>query len=83
MGKATYDQLSELSDSFPYPDKKCYVFSRTATGRDEDVEFVGLPLKWVASSFLIKQMSQAKRNNSLLCVPVCLAHFANLTPFGE
>ncbi|SFJ18876.1 dihydrofolate reductase family protein [Thermoflavimicrobium dichotomicum] len=40
MGKATYDQLPELSDSFPYADKKCYVFSRTASGRDEHVEFV-------------------------------------------
>lgn len=40
MGKATYDQLPELSDAFPYPDKKCYVFSKTATGRDAHVEFV-------------------------------------------
>ncbi|SEM89500.1 dihydrofolate reductase family protein [Lihuaxuella thermophila] len=40
MGKATYDQLPELSDTFPYSDKKCYVFSRTATGRNEHAEFV-------------------------------------------
>jgi dihydrofolate reductase len=40
MGKATYDQLPELSDSFPYGDKKCYVFSRTASGRDENAEYV-------------------------------------------
>lgn len=40
LGKATYDQLPELHDSFPFPDKKCYVFSRTASGRDEHVEFV-------------------------------------------
>ena len=40
MGKATYDQLWELSDSFPYEGKKCYVFSRTTSGRDEYVEFV-------------------------------------------
>src|SRR5690606_12774234 len=27
MGKATYDQLPELTETFPYKGKKCYVFS--------------------------------------------------------
>lgn len=40
MGKATYDQLPELTETFPYKDKKCYVFSRTASGRNENVEYV-------------------------------------------
>lgn len=40
MGKATYDQLPELTETFPYKGKKCYVFSRTASGRDEYVEYV-------------------------------------------
>lgn len=40
MGKATYDQLPELSESFPYRGKKCYVFSRTASGRDQNAEYV-------------------------------------------
>ncbi|WP_124727900.1 dihydrofolate reductase family protein [Staphylospora marina] len=40
MGRATYDQLPELSDTFPYADKDCYAFSRTRSGRDEHVRYV-------------------------------------------
>ena len=40
MGKATYDHVLKLTPEFPYPDKKCYVFSRSAQGKDQYVEFV-------------------------------------------
>ncbi|MED3879553.1 dihydrofolate reductase family protein [Priestia megaterium] len=40
MGKATYDHVQKLTLEFPYPDKKCYVFSRSAQGKDQHVEFV-------------------------------------------
>ncbi|WP_195575171.1 dihydrofolate reductase family protein [Paenibacillus sp. 1001270B_150601_E10] len=40
MGKRTYDWLLEHTDAFPYPDKKCYVFSTTEKGSTDHVEFV-------------------------------------------
>ena len=40
MGKRTYDYVMANSDSFPYPDKKCYVFSHTEKNNTDDVEFV-------------------------------------------
>ncbi|MFJ7698993.1 dihydrofolate reductase family protein [Lysinibacillus fusiformis] len=40
MGKRTYDYILEHIDTFPYSDKKCYVFSKSQTGKDEHVEFV-------------------------------------------
>lgn len=40
MGKRTYDYIMEHNDTFPYPDKKCYVFSKSQTGKVEHVEFV-------------------------------------------
>lgn len=40
MGKRTYDYIIEHIDTFPYSDKKCYVFSKSQTGKDEHVEFV-------------------------------------------
>lgn len=40
MGKRTYDYIVEHIEPFPYSDKKCYVFSRTHTGKNEHVEFV-------------------------------------------
>lgn len=40
MGKRTYDYVKEHIDTFPYSDKKCYVFTQSQTGKDEHVEFV-------------------------------------------
>lgn len=40
MGKRTYDYVIEHTETFPYPDKKCYVFSSTLRGKNEHVEFV-------------------------------------------
>ncbi|MBD8499722.1 dihydrofolate reductase family protein [Paenibacillus arenosi] len=40
MGKRTYDWVREQIDTFPYTDKKNYVFSTTETGSNEYVEFV-------------------------------------------
>ncbi|MFD2673391.1 dihydrofolate reductase family protein [Marinicrinis sediminis] len=34
MGRKTYDQVLTLVDDFPYPDKQCYVFSRSETRAD-------------------------------------------------
>lgn len=44
MGRKTYDQLLDMGD-FPYAGKDCYVFSRSAMGGDENVEFVNSPVK--------------------------------------
>ena len=58
MGRKTYDYVIEHSEQFPYPDKKCYVYSNTKSGRDEHVEFVKgdiLPL-------INKLKAQAGRN---------------------
>ncbi|MGE7091820.1 dihydrofolate reductase family protein [Lysinibacillus sp. NPDC048646] len=40
MGKKTYDYVMENSESFPYPEKKCYVFTTSEKGSNEYVEFV-------------------------------------------
>ncbi|KRF56646.1 diacylglycerol kinase [Bacillus sp. Soil531] len=40
MGKATYDHVLKLTPEFPYPDKKCYVFSRSVQEKNQHVEFV-------------------------------------------
>lgn len=40
MGKRTYDYILEHLKPFPYPDKKCYVFSTTQTGENEHVTFI-------------------------------------------
>ncbi|MGE6261116.1 dihydrofolate reductase family protein [Heyndrickxia sporothermodurans] len=40
MGKRTYDYVLEHSEVFPYPDKKCYVFTTSENGTNEYVEFV-------------------------------------------
>ncbi|MGE8204750.1 dihydrofolate reductase family protein [Heyndrickxia sp. NPDC080065] len=40
MGKRTYDYVMEHSETFPYPDKKCYVFTTSEKGSNEYVEFV-------------------------------------------
>lgn len=39
-GRKTYDKLLSFRIPFPYKNKKCYVFSRTKHGKDENVEFV-------------------------------------------
>jgi len=38
-GRKTYEKLLSFGIPFPYKNMKCYVFSRTKTGRDENVEF--------------------------------------------
>ncbi|MGE7694624.1 dihydrofolate reductase family protein [Lysinibacillus sp. NPDC094177] len=40
MGKRTYDWVVDHIESFPYPDKKCYVFTTSQSGKNEHVEFV-------------------------------------------
>lgn len=40
MGKRTYDWVLEHAESFPYPDKKNYVFTTSVEGSTEFVEFV-------------------------------------------
>lgn len=40
MGKKTYDYIVNHMKPFPYPDKKCYVFSTTEKGSNEYVDFV-------------------------------------------
>ena len=42
MGNKTYKMIRGFDVPFPYPDKKNYVFSRTAEkSRDEHVQFIG------------------------------------------
>ncbi len=38
-GRKTYDKLLSFGIPFPYKNKKCFVLSRTKTGKDENVEF--------------------------------------------
>lgn len=40
MGKRTYDWVVDHIESFPYHDKKCYVFTTSQSGENEHVEFV-------------------------------------------
>ncbi|MGE7920143.1 dihydrofolate reductase family protein [Viridibacillus sp. NPDC093762] len=40
MGKRTYDYVMEHAESFPYPDKKNYVFTNSEQGSTEYVDFV-------------------------------------------
>lgn len=40
MGKRTYDYILAHSDTFPYPDKRCYVFTTSQSGKDKHVTFV-------------------------------------------
>lgn len=40
MGNKTYDYVLKHTETFPYLDKKCYVFSTSEKGSDEYVEFV-------------------------------------------
>jgi len=40
MGKTTYDHTFELAEQFPYPNKKCYVFSRSEQAPSPHVTFI-------------------------------------------
>lgn len=40
MGKTTYDQVMTMVEDFPYPEKKCYVYSTKETQSNPHVEFV-------------------------------------------
>ncbi|WP_026691704.1 dihydrofolate reductase family protein [Alteribacter aurantiacus] len=40
MGRKTYDDIFTLADEYPYQGKMGYVYSRSKTGRDENVTFV-------------------------------------------
>ncbi|MGE7623869.1 dihydrofolate reductase family protein [Viridibacillus sp. NPDC096237] len=40
MGKRTYDYVIEHAESFPYPEKKNYVFTTSDQGSNEYVDFV-------------------------------------------
>jgi len=40
MGNKTYKHTFELADQFPYPDKKCYVFSRSEKEPSPYVTFI-------------------------------------------
>ena len=49
-GRRTYDKLLSFGIDFPYPDKKCYVISKSKSGKDENVEFYNGELKELISS---------------------------------
>jgi dihydrofolate reductase len=38
-GRKTYDKVLSFGIDFPHKDKKCYVLSKSRSGRDENVEF--------------------------------------------
>jgi dihydrofolate reductase len=41
IGRRTYDWVMEKEEGkFPYKNKKCYVFSRSEKGKNENVEFI-------------------------------------------
>lgn len=41
IGRRTYDWIIEQEKgNFPYKNKKCYVFSKTESGKNENVEFI-------------------------------------------
>ncbi len=41
IGRRTYDWIIEQENGdFPYKNKKCYVFSKTESGKNENVEFI-------------------------------------------
>ncbi|MGE6632158.1 dihydrofolate reductase family protein [Bacillus sp. NPDC077027] len=42
LGRKTYEQVLKLApDAFPYPDKKCYVLSRTLKESNEYTDIIG------------------------------------------
>lgn len=40
IGRKTYDEIMKSTNGFLYKGKECYVFSRSQTGKDENVEFI-------------------------------------------
>lgn len=58
MGRKTYDKILSFGIDFPHKDKKCYVLSKTKTGKDENVEFFQGDLKE-----LISNIRQAEGKN--------------------
>lgn len=44
-GRKTYDKVLSFGIEFPYKNKKCYVLSRTKSGKDENVEFYNGEIK--------------------------------------
>lgn len=40
-GRKTYDKVLSFGIDFPYPDKKVIVFSKSRTGKDDNVEYFG------------------------------------------
>lgn len=39
MGRKTYDKVLSFGIDFPHSDKKCYILSKSKTGKDENVEY--------------------------------------------
>lgn len=58
MGKRTYDWIIEHAESFPYPEKKNYVFSTSEEGSTEFVEFVNTDV--VAFTKKLKEQEGSK-----------------------
>lgn len=54
MGRRTYQKVLTFGIDFPHKGRKCYVISRTLTGKDENVEYYGGDL-----TALIKSLKQA------------------------
>lgn len=58
MGRHTYEVIQGFDMPFPYPDKKCYVFSRSSHPADEYVTYVQQEL----SSWVPQQLTQAGKH---------------------
>lgn len=53
MGRKTYEDVLVLTDSFPYSDKDCYVFSTSRMGNDGHVSFIqGDVAEWLQNKQL-------------------------------
>ena len=57
MGKRTYDYVMEHTEEFPYPDKKCYVFTTSEQDSTDHVEFVNEDV--VAFTKMLKEQQGA------------------------
>jgi dihydrofolate reductase len=55
MGRKTYDKVLSFGIKFPHMDKKCYVLSKTKSGKDENVTFYDGDIKE-----LIEQIRQTE-----------------------
>lgn len=49
-GRKTYDKVLSFGIDFPHKDKKCYVLSRSRSGKDENVEFYNGEVKDLIAS---------------------------------